>query len=118
MAKGRCVICGMIGPLTRDHVPPKAVAQPSLIEINRLPDLLVDVSERPIPRPGYQAPSFPSLCQVCNNERLGRDYDPTLVKLARDVRPWISVIERGLRISTGIQVTTKPLRRARAVVSH
>jgi hypothetical protein len=118
MSNGRCVICGQVGPLTEDHVPPRSVSPPNVLEINHLPDLLVDIDERPRTRGGFQAPKFPSLCRICNNEKLGREYDPVLAKFVGDVRPWVRIVERGIFFQSGITVTTKPLRLARAVVGH
>lgn len=35
-----------------------------------------------------------------------------------DILPWVTIIERGLVVRNGIEVTTKPLRLARTVVGH
>lgn len=118
MTRGRCAICGAIGLLTKDHVPPKSVMEPVVLEIIRISDLLMEDSERPVPRGGFQAPVFPSLCKDCNNQRLGLSYDPVLARFIEDTRPWVNIIERGIIIPDGISVTTKPLRLARAVVGH
>ena len=116
---GRCAICDTIGKLTNDHVPPKSVSTPTRIEISRL--IAVTQTDDPTirRRGGFQSAIFPSLCRTCNTERLGTKYDPTLKKIAEDVRRWVRVMkELDISVTGDIQVTTSPQRLARAVAGH
>ena len=117
--KGRCVICDAAGPLTRDHVPPQAVVAPSVLEVQTLTALLGDASVPGSPRGGFRAPTFPSICKNCNTDRLGREYDPSLERMAVDVRRWMTLpAELGIELVGNIEIETRPYRLARAVVGH
>jgi hypothetical protein len=116
--KGRCAICDAVGKLTYDHVPPRSVTPPASLEVRRLTAVIQPNASAPSRR-GFQAVTFPSLCVTCNSDRLGGAYDPTLSKLAADVRRWIVVTkDHDIWVPGGIEVTTKPLRIARAVAGH
>jgi hypothetical protein len=117
--KGRCIICDTVGRLTRDHVPPRSVAPPKELELRRLA-MAVEPGNKPDQfRVGFQAPTFPSLCRVCNTDRLGGQYDPTLAKLAADVRTWVAATtDLGIWVPGDIRVETQPFRLARSVVGH
>jgi len=118
MIKGRCVICGTAGPLTRDHVPPQSVTKPVELEIKKIPDLIDTSSDRKNTRKGFQSAQFPTLCCTCNNERLGKEYDPVLAKFIDDVLPGVRLIKQNFLFKEGLEVKTKPLRLVRAVVGH
>ena len=116
--KGRCAICDAVGKLTFDHVPPRSVTPPTPLEVRRLTAVIQPDPSAP-PRGGFQAVTFPSLCLTCNRDRLGGAYDPTLSKLAADVRRWLAVTkDHDIWVPGDIRVTTKPLRIARAVAGH
>lgn len=117
--KGRCVICDAVGKLTFDHVPPRSVTPPKQLELRRLTAFIQPGPSAAHLRRGFQAATYPSLCQACNVDRLGGMYDPTLSKLAADVRNWLAVTkELDIWVPGDIQVTTMPLRIARAVAGH
>jgi hypothetical protein len=107
--KGRCVICDAVDQLTNDPVPPRSVTPPTPLEWRPLTAVVQpDAAARP--RGGFQAAQFPSLCKVCNTERLGVKYAPTHVKLAADVRRWPAVTnDLGIWVPGDIQWTTLPL---------
>lgn len=116
--KGRCVICGDLGPLTRDHVPPKGVTPPTPIEVRRL-IALTGVGDAPTPRLHFQAQSFPSLCRECNSERLGSLYDPHLIAFSNRVSAWVrAVYESGLVLPAVASVRIRPSAVAHAVAGH
>jgi hypothetical protein len=119
--KGRCVICGNLGALTRDHVPPQGIVPPAEIEVTRLLPLASPDDDDALTRPRrhFRSPSFPSLCKQCNGDRLGREYDPHLIRLARAVRSWVNTAYNiGLSLPESIPVQTVPHRVGRAVVGH
>ena len=118
--KGRCVICGTLGKLTRDHVPPRGTVPPLPIEIRRLTALAGGTTpSEPKTRTGYQAPTFPSLCLRCNVERLGTQYDPELIRFANGLAAWARTAYRlGLTVPDMASVSLKPAAVARAVIGH
>lgn len=116
--KGRCVICGAVGKLTDDHVPPRSVAEPTPLEMRRLGATIGTEAFSPYRR-GFHAAKFPSLCLGCNSSRLGSRYDPVLSRFAADVRRWISATEKmNLWLGKNIEVETYPALLARSVVGH
>lgn len=117
--KGRCVICDQVGPLTRDHVPPKGVTPALPIEIRRLTAVLGGRERYDPPHRLYQAPQFPSLCAECNSQRLGKLYDPQLIAFSKGLSAWVrGAYEIGLTLPTSATVSIRPLAVSRAVVGH
>jgi hypothetical protein len=117
--KGRCVICGHLGPLTRDHVPPKGVTPPHPIEVSRLTAILGGQEGTDRPHRRYQSPDFPSLCSECNTNRLGYLYDPHLVSFAGGLATWVrGAFDIGLTLPATAPVKIRPQAVARAVVGH
>lgn len=117
---GRCVICGRICRLTRDHVPPRGVVPPRALEIRRLTAAIqTGPPFAESPRRGFQAPVFPSLCSVCNTDKLGSVYDPELIVFANSLAAWVrGASELGLTLPDVAVVNLRPLDVARAVVGH
>jgi hypothetical protein len=116
--KGRCVICGEIGKLTDDHVPPRSVSPATPLELRRLGATIKSEPSTDV-RGGFQAAKFPSLCRRCNSDRLGTRYDPVLSKFASDIRRWIgAATSLKLWIGRSIDVETETLSWARSVVGH
>ena len=117
--KGRCVICGHIGSLTRDHVPPRGVTPAHPIEVRRLGAVIEGGhAHQHLPHRHYQAPVFPSLCAVCNTDRLGKLYDPELIRFSDGLASWVrGAYEIGLTLPAA-SVSILPLAVARAVVGH
>jgi hypothetical protein len=58
---------------------------------------------------------FRSLCQRCNNERLGRDTDPDLIRICNQVHGLLST---KLILPSRLLVPVRPQRLIRAVVGH
>lgn len=117
--RGRCVICSAAGRLTNDHVPPRSVSPPTPLELVRFGSAGEFGRTATLARRGFQAATFPSLCRVCNTDRLGGEYDPTLAQLAADVRRWVAVtMDLDIQISSDIEATTQPFRLARSVIGH
>lgn len=118
--KGLCVICDQRGRLTRDHVPPRGVVPAEPFLLTRLTDLAAPdkVPDRS-PRRGFQAPTFPSLCETCNSKRLGAEYDPALAELAADLSTWVrAALQLGLRFQTGARTKARVGRVVRSVIGH
>lgn len=111
---GFCVICGDYGKLSKDHVPPKGC--------NNVKDHILTAFHKNISKGGVTSQGgthFKTLCETCNSERLGLEYDTELVKLSNEVTSLaISKIEGRLALPSEVYSFVKPQRIARAVVGH
>lgn len=117
--KGRCLICGALGRLTFDHVPPRSVVPPHAVDVKRLMELWGGEKVPGRPRRAFASVSIPSLCRECNSQRLGSEYDPALAAFANDVMLWVrSAHELLLRLPGTFAVTLPHHRVARAVIGH
>lgn len=112
---GPCNICGNHGPLTEDHIPPKGVSRLGQMAMMNIVDLLS--VQRPSKSTRYfqNGVKYRTLCQKCNNELLGHEYDPTLVSACKDVRAYL---ESRLYLPPEIQIQAKPNRLVRSIVGH
>jgi len=111
---GSCNICGVVGPLSWDHVPPQGGIQLEAVEIDRLAGVLASGlrSERPdISQNGLK---FRTLCSGCNS-LLGNRYDPALNDFAISVGRFLST---NLELPSVIHVAAKPGSIARAILGH
>ncbi len=110
---GRCNICGAVGPLTEDHIPPKALAQNIALRLNHL---VSELGAEKAP-PGTKMPDgikFRSLCQRCNGVVLSR-YDKALVAMADQVT---AMLRTPILLDGSQTVRVKPQLVARAVLGH
>ena len=67
--KGRCAICGVVGKLTEDHVPPRLVVPPDRIIIDRFARELGEKSEGDTAYPGFSSLVFPTICRACRRRQ-------------------------------------------------
>lgn len=117
--KGRCAICGEVGKLTDDHVPPRSVVPESAIIVRRLADALDQHAEKREPQPGRIAKVFRTLCKRCNNDLLGSRYDPALARFANDLSVWVrSGFQLFLSLPSVAIIELQPALVARAVIGH
>jgi hypothetical protein len=118
--KGPCVICGEVGRLTSDHVPPKGAVPPDSVLVQAFTSYIS--SEATNARPAYptlDSRSFPTLCEKCNSKRLGLLYDPHLIAFANDVARWLRLLlDHDLSLPRNITVSGRPASIARAVMGH
>jgi len=112
---GPCNICGTTGPLTEDHIPPKGASRLSQVAMMNIVDLLSVQRPNKSTRYSQDGVKYRTLCKKCNNERLGRGYDPTLIALVNDVRAYLNST---LHLPTQLRAKTKPNRLVRCVVGH
>jgi len=112
---GPCNICGTVGALTEDHIPPKGVARVSQVLMLNIVDLLSVQKPKKSGRISQNGVKYRTLCGKCNNERLGLRYDPVLIALAKDVRAYL---ESALHLPSAMHVTVKQNRLVRCVVGH
>lgn len=117
--KGRCVICGAVGKLTHDHVPPRGVAVPRTLEVRGLLERFEASPPLPRPRFAFQSVKFPSLCRRCNVDLLGSCYDPELTAFANRLSVRLrAVLDLGIWLPGDIQLDVRPHALARAVIGH
>ena len=115
--KGRCLICGRVDRLTRDHVPPKGAVRPTRLDVHDIADYLSSQPRKS--RRAYGSLDFPSLCHECNVDRLGGEYDPALKEFSNRVAAWIRArYALHLSLPASFSVATKPHRLLRAVIGH
>jgi hypothetical protein len=106
-------LCGTVGSLTCDHIPPKGVPRVGQAELVEVTAYLR--GER-MSRENRYCPSgvnYRSICARCNNALLGARYDPELIAFTRAV----DQAARD-RFFLPITLTTRPNRLVRSVVGH
>lgn len=110
-----CAICGGVGKLTKDHVPPKGVMPCTEIELDTLlPGRTGEHRKRVL-----KSPVFKTLCSKCNSGLLGGQYDPALKNFAEALIPWVrSVTRKDLILPREATVDIRQSAVARAVVGH
>jgi 5-methylcytosine-specific restriction endonuclease McrA len=110
--EGPCCLCGTVGPLSFEHVPPQSAFNDSsvfLAEVKRLlgRDWWADSDDEIEGRTQQRGAGQYTLCEACNN-KTGGWYVPDYVRLARAAMPALSVAKAGDVV--GIPVDIRPLR--------
>jgi len=82
---GPCNICGKIGKLTEDHIPPKGVPRVGQAYATSLVAALGAEKVGKGSRLFQSGVKYRSICRACNGDLLGAAYDPHLIKFCRDV---------------------------------
>jgi len=114
---GCCNICGELGPLTEDHVPPKGTVGISKRDLLRVVEFLNAKEAKA--RHLQDGVKFRTICSRCNNQVLGSRYDPELRSLCDKVAlPLRLKLDRGLTIPRQQKIVTRPQMVARAVIGH
>jgi hypothetical protein len=72
---GSCRICGKYAPLTVDHIPPKSCGNNNRIKINYNNGMIIS----------QNGLNCRTICENCNNNLLGANYDKELVKLYNEI---------------------------------
>ncbi|MDJ0569164.1 MAG: hypothetical protein QNJ53_08950 [Pleurocapsa sp. MO_192.B19] len=115
--QGYCRICKQYGDLTHDHIPPKGSITISPVALRTL------AQNKEIKSVIAQGgASFRTLCSNCNNNLLGKQYDPELNKVSKEVGSLVNKISdlsyRGFSLPPKVEIDIKPQRLARAVIGH
>ena len=116
--EGHCVLCGVFGKLTRDHVPPRGCGNASDMVLRTLVDVAGPDACGPaaISQGGAH---FRTICETCNTRLLGAEYDPELAKMCTVVSGCArAAYESRLILPENVLVWVRPQRAARAVVGH
>lgn len=110
---GTCNICGVVGPLTEDHTPPKGCVRPTAMELQHVTHRLD--AEKAFKMKANDGVKYRTLCARCNNERLGGRYDPALIDFVNRVS---RLLGSPLSLPTTMTVPAKPSLIIRAVWGH
>lgn len=110
---GRCNICGMDGPLTEDHTPPKGCVKPTAMDLQHVTARLG--ADKAIKTKAHDGVKYRTLCARCNNALLGGRYDPVLIDFTRNVTDLLS---SQLLLPGALAVPTKPALLMRAIWGH
>ena len=111
--KGNCNICNKYDVLTDDHVPPKGcLSKGNYVSYSIYPR---DDSNPEQFKEHQNGIKYRSLCKRCNNELLGRKYDPVMAKLTNDLK---EKINSRFNYSRYISVTIKPNMIVRCLTGH
>lgn len=113
----QCNICGTKTRLTWDHVPPKSCRNDSPVEYS---ELFGELKHEPglinfkhfISQNGIK---FRSICEVCNNTLLGRNYDLELTQLTNYIN---ELLTAKIALPQNLSYKAKINKLARAVVGH
>lgn len=81
----------------------------------RLIEMLSVASPKPSARRSQDGMKYRTLCARCNNDRLGRRYDPSLIELSHEVG---KLADSKLQLPGQLALATRPNRLARSVVGH
>ena len=114
--KGICNICGISCSLTQDHVPPKGSINPRKMGIRSLAQTVNAVDPK-IVRLSQNGVKFRSLCSQCNNNRLGKNFDPALNQFSHKVTQ-IILTRSQLVLPPKVDIKLQPQRIARSVIGH
>ncbi len=115
---GPCNICGSVGRLTDDHVPPKGCRNVSTARMSQLFQIL---SEGRLPTQWRQAQGgvkYRTICGKCNNGLLGAEYDPSLIEWCSHIDQFLSALRSGIRLPSHTATEIRPNRILRSVIGH
>ncbi len=113
---GFCVICGVHGKLSRDHVPPRMCNNLTDYELKTFP---FPESQKRKGATSQGGTHFRTLCKKCNSERLGLKYDPDLVNLSNEITGLVlGAKNKIIVLPKSIYSLIKPQRVARSIVGH
>lgn len=117
ISEGYCVICGVFGKLSQDHVPPKGSITITKTEQRHVNEMMGVESNRVKGLKSLNGSKFKTICGKCNNEHLGKN-DSEVAKvnnlLTLSIRDHISSIN----ISSHISVPVKAINYSRAMIGH
>jgi hypothetical protein len=111
---GPCNVCGAIGPLTWDHVPPKGGIELEPVEINRVAGLFISGIGQESSEVSHDGLKFRTLCAE-HNSYLGSHYDPALNDFALTVGRFLRT---NLSLPQVLHVEARPSAIVRAVLGH
>lgn len=112
---GHCNICGLVRPLTEDHIPPKGAIRLTQMEMLHLIQVLSASGSTSKGRLSQDGVKFRTLCGRCNNELLGSHYDLELIRFVNSVG---TILQSSPQLRPRIYVAAIPQKVMRAIVGH
>ena len=113
--RSNCNICGNMASLTWDHVPPQGGIEVTQIEQETILQHLVSDGDNKKYHISQNGVKFRTICSKCNNDLLGRKYDPILNEFAIGVGRYLNTT---LVLPSIIHYETKPTGLIRAIMGH
>lgn len=115
--QGYCQICCKFGALTYDHVPPRGATTLTSVEIRTLSQSFGGTTVKPAY--SQNGVKFRTICDHCNNVKLGANHDPHLVDLCKELSTYLRAVVHGkLFVGDTREFIVKPQRIAKAVAGH
>lgn len=112
---GQCNICGGLGKLTFDHIPPRGCLPPSVTLLVHASQALGAESLRADGvRYMQDGVKYRTLCGPCNN-RLGHDHDPEFIRFTQVVSNYLGTVTP---LPSTTTASVKPQRLLRSVLGH
>ena len=116
--EGICNLCLNYFPsLTDDHVPPKGSIKPRKVGLKKLSNFVNPVDPRIKDKISQNGVKFPTLCNQCNNRRLGKELDPALNDFSRRIAHIMRNAER-LTFPSKVPISCKPQQIVRSIFGH
>jgi hypothetical protein len=112
---GKCNICGAIGKLTEDHTPPKGCTKIKKVDLHHIIEHLNAAAPRSKGRLSQNGVKYRTLCGVCNNQRLGLEYDPEFIAFVNRIADYLKT---NIQLPSVMHVTAKPQRVMRSLLGH
>jgi hypothetical protein len=112
---GECNICGVYGPLTQDHTPPKGCIGVGQVEMNHIVSQLSAEKQDRKGRFSQNGIKYRTLCRRCNNSLLGAKYDLALRSFVNTVGTYLKTT---LHLPAQMSVNGQPQQIMRAVLGH
>lgn len=113
MEMKKCNICSLKKPLSADHVPPKCCSNKGSVNFYRL----FQKNMNPDQKPGQAQKGiyFKTICEKCNNELLGKQLDPFLGELQKQI---INATSQCNSLSDDILINIHINKVCRSVIGH
>jgi len=112
--RGPCNVCGVVGPLSWDHVPPKGGIELQAVEIDRVASAFTEGLAAPKPEISHDGLRFRTFCSK-HNSLLGSEYDPALNDFAISAGRFL---RSELDLPPVVHINARPTAIARAVLGH
>jgi|Deesub1362A_J573_1020465.scaffolds.fasta_scaffold00268_45 hypothetical protein len=112
---GPCNICKQHAELTWDHVPPKGGIELTAMEIENILHLFTKKPGERKTTVFQNGVKFRTICAKCNNEFLGRKYDPVINEFAISVGKYLKSL---LTLPNVLYHKTKPNALIRGILGH
>lgn len=115
LKEGHCNICGVFGPLTDDHTPPKGSIRVSHVDMRHIVEILGAEDKLGKGRFSQNGVKYRTLCVTCNGRLLGIEYDPAFIDFTQRFG---ALLKSRIALPPVVYVPGKPQRIMRSVLGH